>query len=272
MTRNRHQTHKGQGESTALFRIWRAPAVQALALQCAAFPLTWMAVFLLARAGASPGYDGAALLQGAFACALTKWRGLALWWLGIQLVFPLTLMESHALASQAISPLLFLGAFLLLLVMYWSTFRTQVPYYPSGRRVWDEVARLLPQERPVCALDIGRGLGGLVLDLAARRPESTFVGIELAPLPWLASVLRAKLAGSGARFVRGDYEHLDLGNYDAVFAYLSPAAMSALWKKAAREMRPGAILLSYEFLITEKAPDISIVPTGRGPSLYVWHF
>ena len=243
--------------------------MQALALQCAALPLTWIAVFLLARAGANPGYDGAALLQGGLACALTRWRALAPWWLGIQLVFPLALMQSHSLA---IEPLVFLFAFLFLLALYWSTFRTQVPYYPSGRRVWREVARLLPQERPVCAIDIGSGLGGLVLDLAARRPESTFVGIELAPLPWLASAVRAKISGSSARFVRGDYEHLDLGNYDAVFAYLSPAAMSALWHKAAREMRPGTILLSYEFLITEKAPDISIVPTGRGPALYVWHF
>ena len=178
-------------------------------------------------------------------------------------------MEARALA---IPPAAFLGAFLFLLLLYWSTFRTQVPYYPSGVRVWDEVARLLPQGRPVCAIDIGSGLGGLVLELARRRPESTFAGIELAPLPWLVSLLRARLSGSSARFVRGDYAHLDLGQYDAVFAYLSPAAMSALWQQASRQMRPGSILLSYEFLITEKSPDLSIVLPGRGPALYVWHF
>jgi SAM-dependent methyltransferase len=269
VTARRPPAPQGQGESSALFRIWRAPAVQALVLQCFAFPLTWIAVFLLARSGLNPGYDGAALLQGGFACLLARWRGLAPWWLGIQLVFPLALMQTQSLAVPA---WIWLAAFLFLLLLFWSTFRTQVPYYPSGKRVWDEVARLLPQDRPVCAIDIGSGLGGLVLDLAARRPDSTFFGIELAPLPWFVSSLRAKLTGSNARFVRGDYEHVDFANYDAVFAYLSPAAMSALWRKAAREMRPGAILLSYEFLITEKAPDISIVPTGRGPALYVWHF
>jgi SAM-dependent methyltransferase len=210
-----------------------------------------------------------ALLQGAFASLLTWWRKLAVWWLAIQLLFPLALLQAQTLA---ISPLLFLAAFLFLLALYWSTFRTQVPYYPSGRRVWDEVARLLPQGRPVRAIDIGSGLGGLVLELARRRPESRFDGIELAPLPWLVSSLRARLAGASARFFRGDYEHLNFADYDLVFAYLSPAAMSALWRKAANEMRPGAILLSYEFLITEREPDISIVPTGRGPSLYVWHF
>lgn len=269
MTGRGSRLPEGQGDGSALFRIWRAPAVQALLLQCCAFPLTWMAVFLLARAGTNPGYDGAALLQGAFAGALSRWRGLAPWWLGIQLVFPLALMQTQSLA---IPSWIWLAAFLFLLALFWSTFRTQVPYYPSGRRVWDEVARLLPQDRPVRAIDIGSGLGGLVLALAERRPESAFVGIELAPLPWLLSTLRAKASGSRARFVRGDYESVDFANYDAVFAYLSPAAMPALWKKAAREMRPGSILLSYEFLIREKAPDLSIVPTGSGPPLYVWHF
>ena len=208
-------------------------------------------------------------LQGAFACLLARWRRMAVWWLAIELVFPLTVVQALALD---INPLVFLGAFVFLLLLFWSTFRTQVPYYPSGARVWDEVARLLPQQRPVCAIDIGSGLGGLVLELARRRPESTFVGIELAPLPWLVSRLRAQCSGSSARFVRGDYDDLDFANYDAVFAYLSPADMSALWQKAAREMRPGTMLLSYEFLISEKAPDVSIAPAGRGPALYVWHF
>ncbi len=265
-----HQRGKLESlESNSLAqRVWRAPAVQALLFQLAAFPLTLIAVFLLARSGMAVGFEGAALVQGGVACAITRWRGLAPWWLGIQLVFPLALLEAR---STSIHPLFFLGAFLVLLALYWSSFRTQVPYYPSGRRAWNAVDSLLP-DRPLCVIDIGSGLGGFVLDLAERRPTSTVVGIELAPLPWLVSAVRARLAGSRARFVRGDYEHLDFAQYDAVFAYLSPAAMSALWRKASREMRPGTVLLSYEFLITEKAPDLSIVPTGSGPTLYVWHF
>jgi SAM-dependent methyltransferase len=255
--------------SLALRRIWRAPAVQALLLQLAAAPLTVAAVYLLLRAGAPVHLAGAALLQGVFAAAMSGWRRLAPWWLAIQLLFPLALLAGVALQ---LPPMLFLGGFLTLLLIYWSTFRTQVPYYPSGRRAWDAVAAVLPPDRPLFVIDIGSGLGGLVLDLARRRPESTFVGIELAPLPWLASALRARLAGSGARFVRGDYEHLDLGAYDAVFAYLSPAAMDGLWRKARAEMRPGSLLLSYEFNIGAKPPDINIMPTGAGPALYGWHF
>jgi SAM-dependent methyltransferase len=218
----------------------------------------------LARAGLLT----AALVQGAIAALLSWWRKLAPWWLAIQFAFPLALVAGAALQLPS---WLFLAGFLILLLVYWSTFRTQVPYFPSGKRAWDEVARLLPPDRPVRLIDIGSGLGGLVLDLAQRRPDSTFSGIELAPLPWLASRLRA-IGRPNAHFVRGDYERLDFADFDVVFAYLSPAAMAALWRKASAEMRPGTLLLSYEFAIEAKSPDLTIVPTGPGPLLYGWRF
>ena len=250
-------------------RFLRAPAVQALLIQVAAFPLTLAAIYLLARTGIGLTYLHAALVQGLFAAGLTWWRGLASWWRAIQFGFPLALFGAGLLA---IPPAVFLAVFLFLLLLYWSTYRTQVPYYPSGRRVWDAVAGALPQGRALRVIDIGSGLGGLVLDLQRRRPESRIEGIELAPLPWLASALRAKLARSRASFLRGDYDSLDFGAYDAVFAYLSPAAMPALWDKAAREMRPGSVLFSYEFVIAARPPSRIVTPYREGPKLYQWDF
>jgi SAM-dependent methyltransferase len=255
--------------SLAFRRILAVPAVQALLIQVLSFLPTLVGVFLLARAGIPVTYLHAALLQGAFAAALSWRRRLAPWWLAIQFAFPLALLGTQALT---LPPALFLAGFVFLLLVFWSTFRTQVPYYPSGKRVRDEVAKLLPPGRALRVIDIGSGLGGLVLDLARRRPESEIAGIELAPLPWCASRLRAALSGSRARFIRGDYERLDFGRFDAVFAYLSPAAMDALWRKAAREMRPGSMLISYEFVIAAQAPHVSILPAQGGSPLYVWHF
>jgi SAM-dependent methyltransferase len=173
----------------------------------------------------------------------------------------------HALQ---LPPPLFLGLFLMLLLLYWSSFRTQVPYYPSPQAVWQAVAGLLPPDRPLRGIDIGSGFGGLVLHLAALRPDSAFTGIELAPLPWLASALRARLQRSRAHFMRGDYLDLDFADFDVVFAYLSPAAMPALWEKAHSEMRRGTLLLSHEFAIPGQVPDIVLTPRGEGAVLYGW--
>lgn len=254
-------------------RIRRAPAIRALLLQILAFPLMLATVWLLARAGMPQSLFGVALVQGAWA-ALLSWRaGLASWWRAIQFLFPPALLLARQGADAlALPPAAFLAVFLFLLLLYWSTFRTQVPYYPSGRRVWETVAAQLPAGRTLRIVDIGSGLGGLVLDLARRRPACDVSGIELAPLPWLASSLRARLAGSGARFLRGDYEKLNFGNFDVVFAYLSPAAMDALWRKAAAEMRPGSVLISYEFSIAGREPDQRLVTGDSRKILYIWHF
>ena len=214
-------------------------------------------------------YLAVVLIQGVLAAGLTWRRGLASWWRAIQLLFPLAVFGA---ARLDIPPTAFLAVFLFLLFLYWSTYRTQVPYYPSNRRVWDAVAGLLPPAGPVRVIDIGSGLGGLVLDLAGRRAQIAATGIELAPLPWLVSRLRARLQGSRARFLLGDYERLDFAEFDVVFAYLSPAAMGALWRKAAREMRPGSLLLSYEFDIDDRAANRTVYPTEGGPALHIWHF
>nr|WP_308495535.1 class I SAM-dependent methyltransferase [Duganella guangzhouensis] len=214
-------------------------------------------------------YVRLALVQGLVAAGLAWKFGLAAWWRAIQLLFPLALLTALALQLPS---WLFGAGFVLLLGWYWSTFRTQVPYYPSGPVVWDAVRQLLPRDRAPRVIDIGSGLGGLTLYLARVRPDADAVGIELAPLPWLVSWLRAKLARSRARFLLGDYEKLDFSQFDLVFAYLSPAAMSGLWRKAAAEMRPGSMLCSYEFIITERTSDSIIRATPTEIPLYIWYF
>lgn len=242
--------------------------MQALALQVIAVLSTWMLAFLAMRFVSLPLNLGqAAMLQGVIAALLTGWRRMARWWIAIQLFFPSALLVTSALQ---LPPALYLLAFLIMLVVYWSTFRTQVPYYPCGSSVWKAVSALLPTDRAVQVIDIGSGLGGLVLSLARCRADSTISGIEVAPLPWLVSRMRSALAGSRARFMIGDYERLDLAQFDVVFAYLSPAAMPALWQKAQREMRPGTLLLSYEFLIPGEVPHLTVLPHPQGPALYGW--
>lgn len=245
------------------------PAVQAFLIQCLALLLTLAAAFLvLPLWQMQANVAMAVLLQGGIAAALTRWRRLAPWWLPIQFLFPaaLALVLSFGLPSW-----IFLVAFGLLLVLYWSTFRTQVPYYPSSPAVWHEVERLLPAGRPPRFIDIGSGFGGLTMHLARRRPDGEYAGIELAPLPWLASLLRSRLSGSRARFLRGDYADLDFGGYDVIFAYLSPAAMPALVAKARAEMNPGCLLLSHEFAIPGVEPQLVLHPGSGGDALYGWY-
>src|SRR5690606_3465025 len=150
-----------------------------------------------------------AILQGTIAATLSCWCRQARWWWIIQFLFPILLIL--ALALQ-LPPAVFLAAFLVFLFLYWSTFRTQVPYYPSRLSVWQAVEGMLPEREGMRFIDIGCGFGGLVLYLA-RRLSGRFFGIEIAPLPWAIALLRARMAGGAAQFIRGDYRSLNFADY-----------------------------------------------------------
>jgi hypothetical protein len=246
----------------------QAPAIRALLLQGAALLLTMLlrqALFSLAAVTLSP--VPMTLLQGLIAALLSYRFGLARWWLPIQFLFPVAALLVNALH---LPPVIFLCGFVFFLLLFWSTFRTQVPYYPSRASTWQAVDALLPPDAPLRIIDIGSGFGGFVLSMARRRPQASLAGIEIAPLPWLVSRLRALGGGGRARFILGDYTRLDFAEYDVVFAYLSPAAMTALWNKARAEMRPGSLLLSYEFPIEGAVPDIEVNASNKGTILYGW--
>jgi hypothetical protein len=247
---------------------FRLPAVQAFLIQLAMFPASLIfAGVIFYLTDWHLGIIEVALLQGLTAALAARWCGLASWWLAIQLFFPCILVVVHSLEMP---PWIFLAGFIFLISLYWTTFHTQVPFYPSNSKVWDAVLALLPQDLPIRLIDIGSGMGGGMLYMAAQHSKSVFVGIEVAPLPWLVSTIKRWLKHSTVRFIRGDYGDLDLGGYDVVFAYLSPAAMPALWDKAQREMCPGSLLISYEFSIPGVPPSLVVQPEADGVALYAW--
>lgn len=207
------------------------------------------------------------VMQAIIAMQLSRWCEQAQWWRYIHAAFPLAI----GLMSQLHVPNgVYLAGFVVTLSLYWTAFRTQVPFYPSRPAVWQDVAKWIPESKPIRMIDIGSGLGDLVMHIAKHRPKSQLLGIEIAPMPWAISAIRAKWRRSSAQFKLGDYRELDFSQYDVIFAYLSPAAMLALWEKANREMQTGSLLMSYEFEIPGTTPSYTIRNTPSSPVLYVW--
>lgn len=244
------------------------PVAHALAIQLISLLPVVLLLFLLRQyGGLEVGIGIAAILQGLAAAAITYFRRMSSWWLPFQLLSPPAAVLVLALQLPA---WMFLAAFVILLGVFWATLFTRVPLYLSSAAIRQCVAELLPKDRSVNFVDVGSGLGGVVISLASRRPDCRFTGIELAPLPWLISRIRAGLQRGQCRFIRGDYARLDLANYDVVFAYLSPVVMDELWSKAKAEMQPGTLLLSCEFPISGVEPDLVLYPKPGRAILYGW--
>ncbi len=250
----------------------RVPLLHAAAAQVGA-----SLVVLTLLALTAPGSDAAAgsgnamawaMLQGIVAASFGRVLGMEAWWLPIHLLFVPGLVWTLAFG---LPPAYALGAFCLMASLYWGVSRTRVPLFLSSRAAAQAVAGLLPQERSFTFLDLGCGLGGVLAWLARTRPAGRYYGIESAPVPFLLSWLRAALGRRSCRISWGDFHKLDLSRYDVVYAYLSPAAMGGLWRKARREMRSGSLLISNGFTVPGVPPELTVAIGAQGGSrLLLW--
>lgn len=234
---------------TRAFLHRQPPALVALLVQV----LAWGATFLLLSLSgdlASPApMPWPILAQGLLAWGIAGWLGQPSWWQFIHLLF----FPAVWLTGQArLDPVWFLGGLVLLSLTSIGALRTRVPLFLSSHQAVTRLAEVLPVPAGGRVADLGCGLGGPLVHLARLRPDLFLHGVESAPLNWLVSRLRL---GGKASVRLGSLWEEDLGRYDAVYAYLSPAPMARLWEKARREMRPGALFISNSFAVPGIEPD-----------------
>ncbi len=229
----------------------------------------WILAILLIALGVLPPQPWPfVLLQCLLAAATSHALRGDRWWIPIHLAFSPLLLFAHGLM---IAPGWYLAAFLGLLAVYWTSFRTQVPLFLSNRATVLAVAELLPQGRTAQVLDLGSGTGSLLVPLARLRPDCRFTGLEAAPAPYLLSRLRAR-GLPNLHFARGDFFEHSWGEQDVVYAFLSPVPMARVWDKARHEIPARAMLISNSFPVPGRKPD-KVVEVGdaRGTRLFVYN-
>lgn len=238
-------------------RSWKAPSssFKALLSQFCGWGMAW----LLGQAGLLP--DGVwflALAQGAAATAAAAMLQSARWWLPIHFVFTPLVFAAHALE---VPPSLWLAVFIAFALIYWSSYRTQVPLFLSNRQTARAVAKLLPTGS-IEVLDAGCGIGSFLAAFARQRGDARLTGIESAPAPFALAYLRTRKYPATTAIL-GDFFAQSWARYDLVYAFLSPAPMPEVWDKARREMKPGSLLVSNSFEIPNIEPNRIIEVADR---------
>lgn len=213
------------------------------ALQAAAallvFTLAWPFYYLRAAA-----WDWAlvAMAVGATAFAIARLSRQSWWWQLIHLVFAPLLWAGMQID---ISPLWHLAVFMLLFLTFRGAASGQIPLYLSRSEDASHLNPVLP--RGCKLLDVGAGLGSLLLPLRRLRPDLKLFGIENAPLPWVLGWARTR--GKSIDWYWGNLWEHSLVPYQALYCFLSPVPMEALWTKACAEMAPGSLFVSKTFPI-----------------------
>jgi hypothetical protein len=188
------------------------------------------------------------------------------WWVPIHLAFlPGLLLVSRLEVGAGV----WLGGFVALALVFWGTFKGDVPLFLSSDAVTEAVLELVAARAPGRIAELGAGVGTVAVPLARRFPERSIDAWERAPGPFLTCWLRAR-GRANLRVLRRDFWAVDLGEYDVVFAFLSPAVMARLATKVRAEMRPGTLFVSAAFECPGWAADEAhVLDDRRGTHLYV---
>lgn len=224
------------------------------------WPLPAVAVWALAWAlhrWLLPAFGpvGAAGLAAAAAFGLARLQA-GRWRQGIVAAgFPLML------AASALPAWAWLPPVALLLAVYPPHAWTDAPVFPTPPGALDALAARIDLAPGARVLDAGCGTGAGLRALARAWPSARVEGVEWSrPLAaW------ARWRCPGARVTRGDmwadgaWQGLAL-----VYLFQRPESMARAWAKAAAELAPGGWLVSLEFAVPGRTPDLTVeLPGGR---------
>jgi SAM-dependent methyltransferase len=233
---------------------WPVPALLAWALCWALFAGLRALGAPLALAIAAGATAGAALSVA----GSTPWRRAF-----IALGFPLSLAASGlAGAMPAWGWLLPLA--LLALVYPLNAWR-DAPLFPTPAGALCGLARLAPLTANARVLDAGCGVGDGLRELRREYPGAALHGLEWS---WpLRCVCAWRCRDATVR--RGDIWAADWSGFALVYVFQRPESMARAAEKAARELRPGAWLVSLEFDAPTLAPT-KVLACADGRRLWLY--
>lgn len=143
-----------------------------------------------------------------------------------------------------------------------------VPYVPTPRSIIKTIAKEINSGQRV--IDLGSGTGKMALLLAKyTAPDVIINGIEISPLLYAISIVRKLFSPNKKRvhFTRGDWNSVNLGDYDVVVVFLNRRGVAALMPKFIDELRTGSRVISYMFALL---PDEHFIDISKDPKIFVY--
>jgi hypothetical protein len=191
------------------------------------------------------------LIQGIAAAAFSRLFLQPIWWVPIHLCF---LPAAFGLSLINIPAWLYLLIFCVLALVFWGTFKGDVPLFLSSASVANAVIELVKRENAHSFAELGAGVGSVVIPLAINAPVIKIQALERAPLPWLILRWRCRMFPNLAVQNKSLWD-CEIAQHDLVFAFLSPLFMRQLGEKVRREMRSGSLFVSSSFPVPDWQPE-----------------
>ncbi len=139
----------------------------------------------------------------------------------------------------------------LLILLYILFFKIQAtasgaPFASTPIEIVEEMLDLAEVDEAKTVLDVGSGDGRIVCAAAARGASA--VGIEIQPyLYWLSKSRVAAKCRKKGKIIRKNFWKYSFSKFDVATLFFIPHKMDKLAKKIKKEMKPGSVVVSYDF-------------------------
>jgi predicted RNA methylase len=144
---------------------------------------------------------------------------------------------------------IFIILLLLLISMVWPPDSPWAPWWTTKPETARAMCRLAKVSEKTIVYDLGCGTGNTIC-IAAKEFNAPCAGIEIDPLrfvnAWFNVHFRFKVADK-VTLVRDNFFKINLSGADVFFIYLIPNALKRLAGKFNKEIKPGAIFVSYVY-------------------------
>lgn len=213
---------------------------------------SWAAFRLLLLRGWPMG--GALVVAALIGVLLSVWGQS--WWRKAVVAagFPVSFALSLPMLGLGDMPAwVWLLPLVLMLLVYPVNTWADAPLFPTPAKALQALPEHAPLRAGARVLDAGCGLGHGLRALRQAYPQAQFYGLEWsATLRWLCA-----LRLPWAQIRQGDIWLADWSGYDLVYLFQRPESMPRAVAKAAKELRPGAWMVSLDFAALELAPTAS---------------
>lgn len=157
--------------------------------------------------------------------------------------------------------------FIVTLLIFGPTLAAPIPFYPTRRGVYQHLAQTVATHSPRRVVDLGSGFGAVLFALAGRYPKSSFIGYEIGLIPLIFSHIRSWWYANASMY-RESFWQVNLGQFDLVYAFLSPPAMGRLEEKLLGELADDALFISNSFPLPRSSPFRTVIIGGQSLLYY----
>jgi hypothetical protein len=158
---------------------------------------------------------------------------------------------------------------------YYAFFKGYAPFISTKNRV---ISRIIEELKKIGVKDgvkvceLGSGMAGFLRAMEKNFPQSELTGIEYSILPYCLSRLQIGMQKSKIKIFRKNFLDENLSDADIIYCYLSVELMRLLEDKFLDELKPGTIIVSYQFHLPVRNPNkiIDLSEIGRKEKLYIY--